>query len=442
MPNKTLKDMSQDELKDLRSKLQSQIQAKGPQATEKEQKLLDIVHKMLDDTVATANTNKQHSVLGSHAQADMSKGQYRSLNDKFEDGSTEIWFVKPGYKKLYSQGISHMRADGVNPPNPQDLEQTHIHLGNVADTNLKRIFAMMQGDEWSPNGEARELIRGKHLDHTSMIPGDVIVTPDRAVMVDRNGAFYDIGTEKPVHEDLDFSAIIEGRMDFSVASEILSEDEMIDEFYKDAPNPEGYKEGQTVFCGSQSGAFIRTYRDDETGTLMAAVKSSRGGVTAFPYDKIATKKPSMFNRMSSYMMGEGLQHGKKVYYQGKSGKIVDYVRGDKTHIVVELPNGQMDSFPVAGCSYTPVAENIADAGSAGAVNADGAVVEAPDIKMIKRYYFMTRGTPDTEKPKFGLREDNNGEWYLPRYNTSGAGFDRNFTTCVRSFGEPYKVVNV
>jgi hypothetical protein len=32
----------------------------------------------------------------------------------------------------------------------------------------------MQGEVWSPNGEARELILSKGLEHTSMTVGDVI----------------------------------------------------------------------------------------------------------------------------------------------------------------------------------------------------------------------------------------------------------------------------
>jgi hypothetical protein len=36
----------------------------------------------------------------------------------------------------------------------------------------------MQGEVWSPNGEARGLIEAKGLLHTSMSVGDVVVGPD------------------------------------------------------------------------------------------------------------------------------------------------------------------------------------------------------------------------------------------------------------------------
>lgn len=41
--------------------------------------------------------------------------------------------------------------------------------------NLEDLFTKMQGEVWSPNGEARELIRNAGCDHTSMSVGDVAV---------------------------------------------------------------------------------------------------------------------------------------------------------------------------------------------------------------------------------------------------------------------------
>ena len=39
---------------------------------------------------------------------------------------------------------------------------------------LQHVFERMQGEIWSPNGEAREVIRALELCHTSMSAGDVI----------------------------------------------------------------------------------------------------------------------------------------------------------------------------------------------------------------------------------------------------------------------------
>jgi hypothetical protein len=54
---------------------------------------------------------------------------------------------------------------------------------------LDNLYLDMQGERWSPNGEARPLIERAKLHHTSMSVGDVIVSleDDRAWEVDRIG---------------------------------------------------------------------------------------------------------------------------------------------------------------------------------------------------------------------------------------------------------------
>jgi hypothetical protein len=55
--------------------------------------------------------------------------------------------------------------------------------------NLEDVFKKMQGEEWSPNGEARELILSKGVRHTSMSVGDVVydVEADKYFEVDMIG---------------------------------------------------------------------------------------------------------------------------------------------------------------------------------------------------------------------------------------------------------------
>jgi hypothetical protein len=82
----------------------------------------------------------------------------------------EIWYMKPDW---FREGIFGKKPDPVN------LEATHVHLkqlelpGGMAQ--LQRVFDEMQGENWSPNGEARPLIEAKGLQHTSMSVGDVVV---------------------------------------------------------------------------------------------------------------------------------------------------------------------------------------------------------------------------------------------------------------------------
>lgn len=48
----------------------------------------------------------------------------------------------------------------------------------VSDLNpevyFENIFMLMQAENWSPNGEARDLIRSLGLSHTLMLVGDII----------------------------------------------------------------------------------------------------------------------------------------------------------------------------------------------------------------------------------------------------------------------------
>ena len=55
-----------------------------------------------------------------------------------------------------------------------NLDQTHLHLKDLEAQDLEDVFYQMQGEIWSPQGEARELIRSKGLSHTSMSVGDVV----------------------------------------------------------------------------------------------------------------------------------------------------------------------------------------------------------------------------------------------------------------------------
>jgi hypothetical protein len=68
-------------------------------------------------------------------------------------------------------------------PTIASLTQTHTFLRTVEAESLNQVFALSQGEVWSPNGEARSLIRSKGLEHTSMSVGDI--AEDTAT-----GAFY------------------------------------------------------------------------------------------------------------------------------------------------------------------------------------------------------------------------------------------------------------
>lgn len=54
-------------------------------------------------------------------------------------------------------------------------EVTHTRLCYITVDKLSDVFTAMQGEVWSPNGQAREFIKERDLNHTSMSIGDVAV---------------------------------------------------------------------------------------------------------------------------------------------------------------------------------------------------------------------------------------------------------------------------
>lgn len=125
---------------------------------------------------------------------------YKTLNqaapyyEGLASGKTEIWYMKPEQFRNLSMGLDFLkkyqgREDMEMPqvPTTKTLKNTHILLGKIKETDKENIFRMMQGENWSPFGEARNLIRSKGLKHTSMSVGDVVKIGSSAFMVDTYG---------------------------------------------------------------------------------------------------------------------------------------------------------------------------------------------------------------------------------------------------------------
>jgi hypothetical protein len=111
----------------------------------------------------------------------MSINQYTSLNDAafiqpvLAPGDLQIWYRRD---TLPTQGFIYPAID------PNNLEETHILLGEIQGAdNLEMIFCPLQGESWSPNGEAHDLITSLGLHHTSMSIGDVIRKSNGTVYV-------------------------------------------------------------------------------------------------------------------------------------------------------------------------------------------------------------------------------------------------------------------
>jgi hypothetical protein len=78
----------------------------------------------------------------------------------------KVWYMKPEHFRTYIMG--------TEVPDPNRLSETHVYLKTIECGGPNAAFSIMQGENWSPNGEARELIEKKGLSHTSMSVGDVL----------------------------------------------------------------------------------------------------------------------------------------------------------------------------------------------------------------------------------------------------------------------------
>lgn len=89
-------------------------------------------------------------------------------------GSAQVFYVKPDRSE---KGLN-IRFGNHNDIDIRNLNETHTLLcsGNE-NLDLEDFFCNLQGERWSPNGEANALIRSKGLAHTSMSIGDIVVLP-------------------------------------------------------------------------------------------------------------------------------------------------------------------------------------------------------------------------------------------------------------------------
>ena len=117
---------------------------------------------------------------------------YTTLNDasklhsELAHGTTEIWYSKGGEFRDMSGGSKYLEKYG-KLPTADTLNKTHTKIGSIDTVDLNRIFGLMQGDRWSPNGEARDLIGNSTAGHTSMSVGDIIKMNGIMHMVDDYG---------------------------------------------------------------------------------------------------------------------------------------------------------------------------------------------------------------------------------------------------------------
>ena len=120
---------------------------------------------------------------------------YKKLSDAavvsgeegLQEGETEVWYMnQERWNAGGSMGFAFQEMNGTLP-DPEYLSKTHILLGKVKEKNPENVFRLMQGEVWSPEGEANKFIGSIGAVHTSMSVGDVIVVDGKVMMVDMSG---------------------------------------------------------------------------------------------------------------------------------------------------------------------------------------------------------------------------------------------------------------
>lgn len=100
-------------------------------------------------------------------------------------GETQVWYARSS-DTLVQAALGMGKSDllgGViaEIPTKYTIRDTHVLLGRVPETNPEKVFEMFQAENWSPRGEANEMIRRLGVNHLSMTVGDVVSV---------NGVFY------------------------------------------------------------------------------------------------------------------------------------------------------------------------------------------------------------------------------------------------------------
>lgn len=87
----------------------------------------------------------------------------KAVQEALQSGSTQVWYRKEGVGMFT-----------LPDPDPNNLQATHTHLTSIACRDPEACFFALQGEMWSPNGEANGLVSERHS-HTSMSVGDCLV---------------------------------------------------------------------------------------------------------------------------------------------------------------------------------------------------------------------------------------------------------------------------
>jgi hypothetical protein len=98
-------------------------------------------------------------------------------------GTTAIWYMRTN---MFCD-VSINAFLGKKSVTMATLNTSHICLGTIGETDINKLYMMMQGDVWSPNGEAFGFIDHLGLSHTSLSIGDVVVINNKGFQCVKGG---------------------------------------------------------------------------------------------------------------------------------------------------------------------------------------------------------------------------------------------------------------
>ena len=94
-----------------------------------------------------------------------------------------VYYMKAEFFRKGVMGYDWLQGKGLLP-DPADLTKTHVSLKLIEARNPEDVYLKMQGESWSPTGDAREFVASKGLS-----VGDIVVdrTSRVAFILDRVG---------------------------------------------------------------------------------------------------------------------------------------------------------------------------------------------------------------------------------------------------------------
>jgi len=104
---------------------------------------------------------------------------------RYAGRGTKVWYVKPGPSRDLSMGYDFLVKYDIPVPTLRTLKDTHTLLGEVGERDPEKVWMMMQGEIWSPGGEAWDI--AKRAGHTSMMVGDIVQVGRKLYMADPLG---------------------------------------------------------------------------------------------------------------------------------------------------------------------------------------------------------------------------------------------------------------